>query len=59
MPGRGNFTNFTSITSLDGADYEYKTDSYLGRVRSNYADRYNVEASIRRDGSSRFDKDSR
>ena len=59
MPGWGNFTNFTSITSLDGADYEYKTESYLGRVRYNYADRYNVEASIRRDGSSRFHKDSR
>ena len=59
MPGWGNFTNFTSITSLDGSDYEYKTESYLGRVRYNYADRYNVEASIRRDGSSRFHKDSR
>ena len=59
MPGWGNFTNFTSITSLDGSDYEYRTESYLGRVRYNYADRYNVEASIRRDGSSRFHKDSR
>ena len=59
MPGWGNFTNFTSITSLDGSDYEYKTESYLGRVRYNYADLYNVEASIRRDGSSRFHKDSR
>lgn len=59
MPGWGNLTNFTSITSLDGSDYEYKTESYLGRVRYNYADLYNVEASIRRDGSSRFHKDSR
>ena len=59
MPGWGNFTNFTSITSLDGSDYEYKTESYLGRVRYNYADLYNVEASIRRDGTSRFHKDSR
>lgn len=59
VPGWGNFTNFTSITDLDGYDYEYNTESYLGRVRYGYDNRYNVEASFRRDGSSRFAKDSR
>lgn len=59
VPGWGNFTNFTSITDLDGYDYQYNTESYLGRVRYGYDNRYNVEASFRRDGSSRFAKDSR
>ena len=59
VAGWGNFTNFTSITSLDGSDAKYRTESYLGRVRYAYDDRYNVEASFRRDGSSRFAKDAR
>lgn len=33
--------------------------SYLGRVRYNFDDKYNLEASFRRDGSSRFYKDNR
>ena len=59
IAGWGNLSNFTSITSLDGYDNTYRTESYLGRVRYGYDDRYNVEASFRRDGSSRFYKDSR
>lgn len=59
IAGWGNLSNFTSITSLDGYDDTYRTESYLGRVRYGYDDRYNVEASFRRDGSSRFYKDSR
>lgn len=59
VAGWGNFSNFTSITSLDGSDADYRTESYLGRVRYGYDDRYNLEASFRRDGSSRFSKDSR
>jgi TonB-linked SusC/RagA family outer membrane protein len=54
-----NLSNFTNITSLDGYDSNYRTESYLGRVRYNYADKYNVEVSFRRDGSSRFHKDNR
>jgi len=59
VAGWGNFSNFTSITSLDSYDNTYRTESYLGRVRYGYDDRYNVEASFRRDGSSRFSKESR
>ena len=59
VPGWGNFTNFTSITDLDGYDNTYRTESYLGRVRYGFDERYNVEASFRRDGSSRFAKDAR
>lgn len=57
--GKTHLSNFTDITSLDGYGNDYRTESYLGRVRYNYKDRYNVEASFRRDGSSRFYKDNR
>ena len=59
FPDKGNLTNFTTITDLDGYETNYRTESYLGRVRYNYQDKYNVEASFRRDGSSRFHTDSR
>ena len=59
FPGSGNFTNLTEITSLSGYGANYRTESYLSRVRYNYQDKYNVEASFRRDGSSRFSKQSR
>lgn len=36
-----------------------RTESYLGRVRYNYDQRYFGELSFRRDGTSRFDKDNR
>ncbi len=57
--GKGNMTNFTEITSLDEYNNKYRTESYLGRVRYGYSDRYNAEFSFRRDGSSRFAKDAR
>lgn len=57
--GMDHLSNFTNISSLTGYDNTYRTESYLGRIRYNYDDRYNVEASFRRDGSSRFYKDSR
>ena len=54
LAGKGNLSNFTDMTDIDGYQVDYRTESYLGRVRYNYKDRYNVEASFRRDGSSRF-----
>ena len=59
VAGWDNFTNFTSITSLESSDDKYRTESYLGRVRYGYDNRYNAELSFRRDGSSRFNKDAR
>lgn len=59
FPDRPNFGNFTEITSLDGYENNYRTESYLGRIRYNYRDRYNLEVSFRRDGSSRFHSDNR
>ena len=57
--GMNNLNNFTDITSLYDYNDTYRTESYLGRVRYGYDSRYNVEASFRRDGSSRFQKDAR
>lgn len=57
--GQDNLSNFTTLTSGDGYNNRYRTESYLGRVRYDYQEKYNVEASFRRDGSSRFAKDSR
>ena len=57
--GVNNLNNFTEITSLYDYNDVYRTESYLGRVRYGYDNRYNVEASFRRDGSSRFAKDAR
>ena len=57
--GVNNLNNFTDITSLYDYNDTYRTESYLGRVRYGYDNRYNVEASFRRDGSSRFAKDAR
>ena len=59
FPDRPNYSNFTEITSLDGYENNYRTESYLGRVRYNFRDRYNLEVSFRRDGSSRFHPDNR
>ena len=56
FPGSSNMSNFTSMTSMDGYQINDRTESYLARVRYNYMDKYNVEASFRRDGSSRFDQ---
>ncbi len=59
FPNINNLNNFTSITDLYNYANNYRTESYLSRIRYNYQDKYNFEASFRRDGSSRFHKDAR
>ena len=59
FPNINNLNNFTSITDLFNYANNYRTESYLSRVRYNSQDKYNVEASFRRDGSSRFHRDAR
>ena len=51
--------NFLTNSYLNGYNDEYATESYLARVRYNYDQRYYVDASLRRDGSSRFHKNNR
>lgn len=57
--GGKELVNFTNITSLDGYQNNYRTESYLSRARYNYDNKYFLEASFRRDGSSRFYKENR
>ncbi len=59
VPNINNLNNFTEMTDIYDYNDTYRTESYLGRVRYGYDSRYNVEASFRRDGSSRFHKDAR
>ena len=57
--GGTELSNFTEITSLDGYQNNYRTESYLSRARYNYDNKYFGEVSFRRDGSSRFAEDNR
>ena len=43
----------------DGSNYKYTLASQFGRINYSFADRYLVQASIRRDGSSKFGKNNR
>ncbi len=58
-PGGVEFTNFSELSSISGYESGYKMESYLGRVRYSYDNKYFFDASIRSDGSSRFHPDSR
>lgn len=52
-------SNFLTNSYVEGYDTDYKTESYLARVRYNYDEKYFFDASFRRDGSSRFHPDNR
>ena len=51
--------NFQTNSYFLGSDDEDKTESYLGRARYNYHEKYFADFSFRRDGSSRFAKKNR
>lgn len=51
--------NFPVNESFSGSDVDETTESYLARARYDYKQQYFAEASIRRDGSSRFHPDHR
>ncbi len=53
--GSGN----SQYNSIGSYREEYKLISFLGRVNYNYAGKYFLTASIRRDGSSKFGKNNR
>ncbi|HMR84675.1 MAG TPA: TonB-dependent receptor, partial [Niabella sp.] len=54
-----NLDNFTSILDLGEYESVVRTESYLGRVRYNFDQKYFIEGSLRRDGSSRFNPQHR
>ena len=45
--------------SGDGSQYKYNRASFFGRLNYSYAGKYLVQATIRRDGSSKFGSDNR
>ncbi|QQT31743.1 SusC/RagA family TonB-linked outer membrane protein [Sphingobacterium siyangense] len=57
--GKPELINFSEITSLTDYQVERTFESYLSRVRYNYAEKYYVEGSFRRDGSSQVSPDHR
>ena len=52
-------SNFISNSYTLGYNNDYKTESYLARARYNFDEKYFADLSFRRDGSSKFHKDSR
>ena len=57
--GKMNLSNFTTMNTMTGYENSYRTESYLGRVKYNYDERYFIEGSYRYDGSSRFYPENR
>lgn len=52
-------SNFVLNADTEGYFEDYRTESYLGRLRYNYDEKYFLDFSLRRDGSSKFHKDKR
>lgn len=50
---------FATLVDARGNGSPYALDSYFGRLNLDYADKYFLSGSIRRDGSSRFHPDNR
>lgn len=53
------FDNFSNITDLAGASTRRSIEGYFSRVNYNYKNKYYISGSVRRDGSSVFDADTR
>ncbi len=56
IPDHLDLNNFAVMDYGTAGYTQIRTESYLGRARYNYDQKYYAEASIRRDGSSRFGK---
>lgn len=59
LPDIYALSNFEERVSAGESIGGYGTESYLGRVRYNYDQKYFAELSLNRDGSSQFYKDNR
>lgn len=58
-PGNDEFVNFTTTENLTSQTDKYRTEGYFARLNYNYNEKYYLSASWRKDGSSRFHRDSR
>jgi TonB-linked SusC/RagA family outer membrane protein len=59
LAGNTNFANFVTPQSSGGFTDEYRVESYLSKASYNFDEKYFIDASLRRDGSSRFSKEAR
>lgn len=59
LPDNVYISNFENNDYSSESVAKYRSESYLGRARYNYYQKYFGEVSIRRDGTSRFAKDKR
>lgn len=58
-PGIDELAPTTNVTGNNSYRYDYRIESYFGRLAYDYADKYYFEGTWRTDGSSRFHKDFR
>ena len=56
LPEIYSLSNFSQTNPASQRTTQIRSESYLGRARYNYDQKYFAEASIRRDGSSYFEK---
>jgi len=59
LTGNTEFGNFTTTNSLGSSVDKYRIESYFSRLIYDFAGKYNLTASLRTDGNSRFSKDAR
>ena len=59
IPGGDELDNLNTMTTMSGYQSGYRLESYLSRAKYDYMNKYFLEGSFRRDGSSRFHKDNR
>jgi TonB-linked SusC/RagA family outer membrane protein len=58
-PSNPEFSNAARYQDLTSSDLSYSLEGYFGRLDYNLAEKYYLTASLRTDGSSRFDPDKR
>lgn len=59
LDGNYELLNFTTTTNLDSRMRDRKVEGYFARLNYDFDDKYFVSLSARRDGSSKFFKDTR
>jgi TonB-linked SusC/RagA family outer membrane protein len=59
LDGNYELLNFTTTTNLDSRMRDRRVEGYFGRLNYDFNDKYFLSLSARRDGSSKFYKDSR
>lgn len=58
VSGTYEYGNFVNVSSMESYTREYKKEGYFARLNYDFDDKYYVTASYRRDGSSRFSKET-